>query len=488
MSFQIKPLAALYSTLESLTQHEFNFLDPQAKAAVVKLKKTFSNFRKDIWVGIETSYIDKLYRDTYYYYYSSKLKHYSRETIRLTFFSSEISIPQFYTNEGQKALQEGFLGFAVLRPTPQNIFGRNVLNPKIFERNESYHICTACFEICVYGTKIIVHGFPHSSQDAEFMVCAETTLWSLLEYFSTRYAEYHPVLPKTIHQILSVTSMQRQVPSSGLTALQISYALKELGFGVKNYINILDLTPDFKTIIKIYIESGIPVVVAIKNEKGIAHVFNISGRTGYQNKGFGYTVLETLSNEINLLNYYESPASYLAMDDNLTPYSTISLDNPACNYESENWEDCKIVAAIIPLHRRIYKDAQKAQTSAIQHLKWLAQNNNLPGDLVLRLLLSSSRSFKNSIAQNPDLPPDIKTLILSVDMPKFVWIAELGTPESYSVGKATGMILMDATEPIRSENLACFMEKLYIGNHNGEIGFFDITLPPFKMHTNLNSI
>jgi hypothetical protein len=282
--------------------------------------------------------------------------------------------------------------------------------------------------------------------------------------------------------------MQRQVPSSGLTALQISYALKELGFGVKNYINSPGLTPDFQTIIKIYIESGIPVVVAIKNEKGIAHVFNLSGRTGYQSKDFNYTVMETVSNEVNLLNYYEAPASYLAMDDNLTPYSKISLDDPTCNYDHANWEECKIVAAIIPLHRRIYKDAQKAQTSAVQHLKWLAQHTKLPADIVLRLLLSSSRSFKNSITQNPDLPPDIKTLILGVDMPKFVWIAELGTPESYSAGQATGMILMDATEPIRSENLACFMEKLYIGNHNGEIGFFDITLPPFRIHTNLNSI
>ncbi|MDP2421333.1 hypothetical protein [Sediminibacterium sp.] len=485
MSFQIKPLAALYTTLEREVLTEFKFSESHAQTAIKKLQDTFKNFKKDLWVGIETSYIDKLYRDTYYHYYSSKLKYYSRETIRLTFFAKEISINEFYSKEGQAELQKQFLGFVVLRPTTQNIFGRNVVSPDIFTRTETYHACTACYEICVYGAKMIVQGFPHSSQDGEFMVCAETTVWSLLEYFSTKYAEYHPVLPKTIHQILSVTSMQRQVPSSGLTALQISYALKELGFGVKNYISN---TFDFKTIIKIYIESGIPVVIAIKNDKGVAHVFNLSGRTAYQAKGFAYTALDTLADGVDLLNYYEPPARYLAMDDNQAPYDSILLDDPACNYTNENWKDCTIVAAIIPLHRRIYKDAQKAQSSAIQHLKWLAKHTTLPPDVVLRLLLSSSRSFKSSIAQNPDLPSDIKTLILGIDMPKFVWIAEIGTPDSYNVGQATGMILMDATEPNKSENLACFLENTYIGIQDGKIGIYSITLPPFRMHTNLNSI
>jgi hypothetical protein len=485
MSFQLKPLAALYTTLESLIQHEFKFTEDNARASVQRLQNNFRKFKKDLWVGIETSYIDKLYRDTYYHYYSSKLKYYSRETIRLTFFSEEISINEFYSQEGQQKLQSSFLGFVVLRPT-QNIFGRNVLSPNVFDRTDTYHICRACYEICVHGAKILVHGFPHSSQDGEFMVCAETTVWSLMEYFSTRYAEYHPILPKTIHQILSVTSMQRQVPSTGLTALQISYALKETGFGVKNYID--SGLPDFKTIIKIYIESGIPVVVAIKNDRGIAHVFNIAGRTDYASKDFEYEVLETLSDNVNLLNYYDAPAKYLAIDDNQTPYDSIVLEDPSGNYASENWKGCKIIAAIIPLHRRIYKDAQKAQGSAIQHLKWLVQNTKLPADVVLRLLLSSSRSFKSSIAKNPDLPDDIKTLILSIDMPKFVWIAETGTPASYGAGKATGMILMDATEPNKSETLACFVGNVYIGTLDNKIGVYDIPLPAFQMHTNLNAI
>lgn len=486
MSFQIKPLTALYSTLESEIQHQFKFSDENANIAITRLKHSLRNFKKDLFVGIETSYIDKLYRNTYYHYYSSKLKYYSRETIRLTFFSKEISIEQFYSCDGQKELESTFLGFIVLRPTSQNILGRNVLSPDIFDRNDKYYICQACYEVCIYGAKLFVHGFPHSSQDSEFMVCAETTVWSLMEYFSTKYPEYHPVLPNNIHKILSTTSMQRQVPSTGLTALQISYSLKEFGFGVKNYINT---GPDFFSIIKMYIESGIPVVIAIKNNKGIAHVFNLSGRTDYQSNGFNYTVLDTLSNTVNLLDYYEAPARYLAMDDNHTAYDSILLDDPSCNYPNINWKDCKVVAAIIPLHRRIYKDAQKARASAIQNLKTLAQHATLPTEVVLRVLLSSSRSFKASIAQNPDLPADIKTLILTIDMPKFVWIAEIGTPDSYANGQATGMILMDATEPNKSENLACFVGNMYIGTQDdGKIGIFSITLPPFKMHTNLNSI
>ena len=45
-------------------------------------------------------------------------------------------------------------------------------------------------------------------------------------------------------------------------------------------------------------------------------------------------------------------------------------------------------------------------------------------------------------------------------MPKFVWIAEVGTRESFAAaGKATGMLLMDATEPEKDRNTGLLFGK-----------------------------
>ena len=83
--------------------------------------------------------------------------------------------------------------------------------------------------------KFEVKGFPHSSQDAETISCAETTLWALMEYFGNKYPEYRPVLPSDIIKTLKQVSSERQVPSKGLNIQQMSFALKEYGFGTRIY-------------------------------------------------------------------------------------------------------------------------------------------------------------------------------------------------------------------------------------------------------------
>jgi hypothetical protein len=70
-------------------------------------------------------------------------------------------------------------------------------------------------------------------------------------------------------------------------------------------------------------------------------------------------------------------------------------------------------------------------------------------------------------------------------MPKFVWIAEVGTIDSFLKGKATGMILMDATEPKKTARLAYLLENTYIGAINGVHGRYPLPLQPFNIHHNL---
>ena len=455
--------------------------------AVKKIQSFTSGFIPELWVGIESNYIDKLYRDAYYNYYSSKLNEYKRDCIRLSFFAGEITLDDFFTDKSAERLQNLFRGFMVIRPTPRNVIGRNVLHPSIIQKPQEYKVSVATFSACVYGIKLTVTGFPHSSQDEEFMVCAETTIWSTMEYFSTRYPEYHPILPRSIHKILANTTMERQVPSSGLTGLQMSFALKELGFGVKRYAalsgdesekgSLLDL-------IKIYVESGIPLMALMRNDHGTAHVVNVVGRTDFVSP-ISLIPIKTLKNGGQVFNYYSREARYLLVDDNHRPYAEVPLEDPAWNYNGPEWKDCKIIGAVVPLHQRIYMEASWAKKLALIGLNTFDGLRRLP-NLCLRLLLTSTRTFKHSIAHNPDLSQEFKTLLLSLNMPKFVWIAEVGTQESYAEDKATGMLLMDATEPRKNEILAYILENTYIRKVGKKIEVLSLPLHPFRIHQNLN--
>lgn len=488
MDFEIKKHKELFSYLEKCLQTSFGFSEFEA----VKSLKTLQEFLKEIdqscVVGVESKYIDKLYRDEFYHYYSSKLQVYNRDCIRLSFFSEDFTIDDFHSQQGVNKLQKNFFGFLVLRPTYPKIIGRNALRPDVFTKKTKTFSCVVPISASINGIKFFVEAFPHSSQDGEFMVCAETMIWSTMEYFANRYPEYRPVLPKRIHSLLSNTSMQRQVPSTGLTGLQISYALKELGFGVKVYSSKSYGKDLFLEIIKIYIESGIPVITAISNDDGINHVINIIGRTEFSKSGaFQFKPIYTLQSGSVLYDYYDQEATYITIDDNFQPYIQIPLNNPAQNYvalSNAEWENCKIMAAIVPLHPRIYLEADRAKKLAIQALLLYDSLYRLPSS-VFRVLLSSGRSFKHSISLNTDLNSVTKTLIVNLDMPKFVWIVEVGTVESFSQNKATGMILMDATEPKKMTILAYLLENTYIGEINGADDRYSLPLPPFEIFNNL---
>ena len=312
------------------------------------------------------------------------------------------------------------------------------------------------------------------------MVCAETSLWSIMEYFSHRYPDYKSLLPRDIHKILAANSNFRQIPSDGLNIGQMSYVLKKIGFGVKRHI---ETEKEFFNMIKMYVESCIPIMAIVLNAKGIVHVMNIIGRTDFGKLGV-FSVMENLKSGAALYDYFDQPTEYLVVDDNLNPYRKISLTNPTSNYSDPRFAGCRIYATIIPLYPKVYIAAGKAKTFIIDHIRNIDSVYPLD-NYVVRIFLSSSRSYKDYIAKNKDLPPAIKALIISISMSKFIWIAELATPDLIEKHQCCGLVLMDATELIKAEILATLIKNLYTGILNDKAGAYSVTLPPFENFHNL---
>lgn len=421
------------------------FVSPEIETEIGKL---IDELKEDLFCVIEYPYVDKVYRDSYYHYYSSKHYTYQRDCIRVSLFNGEISHDDFLNPERHSELNYKFLGFFILRPTINALFGRSMISPKAFEGN-SYKISSCKTSCLVYGVKLEVEGFPHSSQDGETIKCAETTIWALMEYFGNKYPEYKPALPAKIHQALERFSYQRQLPSNGLTMDQISFALKEFGFGTRVYA--YDAYGDsLHEIIDSYVESGIPVIVGLQSGN-IGHVIIAIGKQ-YGNKN-DWTEIKAnqeklIGSDIGRIETSSIPAKYVVQDDNLITYRLINLDQPGEHYEDEDCSNYEIDSIVVPLYPKIYLEAVVAKELVIQVLEDGNVGYDFGSDFVFRFYLTSSRSFKNHVAKIADMDIDLKNNILITKMPKFIWCGEIYTQEGFDQDdkKAIGLVVLDATE------------------------------------------
>ena len=433
-----------------------------------KIRPELAKLKKNIWALVEFPYVDKMYRNTYYHYYASKLNDYERDTTRVSFFDREIKTEMFRDANRISLLQESYLGFLIIRPTLPDVIGRSALSPFALENN-SFIACTTSINATANNLKFTVKAFPHASQDGQMITCAETTLWSMLEYFGNKYPDYKPLLPSQIHELLKKFSYKRQLPSDGLTTEQIAFVLREAGFGTMFYSKEKYGSEIFNSVLSTFIESGIPVIGVLKGAE-VAHASNIIGRQkDNREEILKNPVFEENTSDLRIIDLNKVRRNYVFIDDNLPPYQLASLDTPASNYTEDKWKDCQLTNIIVPLYHRIYLDPIKARRNFISILKREVFTIDTEPK-ILRVFLASSRSYKQYIALNEQIDYDTKELILSLRMPKFIWVAEISEQASFAAGEINGILLQDATEP--SKFVGNFQKmSVFCGLYKNE--FFD---------------
>jgi len=383
------------------------------------------------------------------------------------------------------------MGFFILRPTMPNIIGRSIISPKILKLHQ-FSCCQFKCEPLVNGVKLPLIGFPYSSQDTESITCAETTIWVIMEYFGHKYPEYKPVLPSKIISTLSSFSYERQLPSHGLSADQISYTLKQFDFGVRLY-STKDYPKEMRSIFFDYIESGIPFIATIQN-KNIGHAITVFGRENFTDESFD-TIdndkIINLKNGIEIVDFSLLRRKYLAMDDNYPPYQLADFDDPTSYYSVNSpFRDASITSIIVPLYTKIYLEAFQARNLAYYICEALP-SEDFPQQVFLRLFLTSSRSYKNYVSQSTSIHISAKNEIVETNMPKFIWVAELSTKEHFKDRKSIGMIVLDATEA----NDYVLESLLFIGINDKIIKFgaegiqsSSVQLNNFNSYNNLEGV
>jgi hypothetical protein len=314
------------------------------------------------------------------------------------------------------------------------------------------------------------------------MTCAETSIWAVMEYYGNKYPELKLVLPSEIHKAFQHPT--RVLPSEGLTVLEIATALTAFGFGTYLYSRKRDdygnedpiEAEEFRRNLFYYIESGIPIVLGLKG-KQVGHAVVAIGHEEIP----PMERLKQINEEIipKSLNSIADTADLrrklIFIDDNYPPYQASDFAKPCSYYTDRRFIDCAIDHFVVPLNHRIYLDAKKASkllTEVIEHpsLGWksLSSKRDLP--VIKRIFLTSSNSYKATILQS-DMHLKIKQVIQGLLLPKFVWIAELSTPDIYSENKACGLILLDATGSNRLESIKML---IYPGVTDFDFGNFSI--------------
>ncbi|MCR5789606.1 MAG: hypothetical protein K6G83_06930 [Lachnospiraceae bacterium] len=428
----------------------------------------FSMFRYPVTVVCEKDYVDKTYRDTYYTYFASKHRRFDKNCKRLSFFEGIISEATFYKYDEEDKLQRAFIGVCIVRPLKIGAIGRTLLDPKRLAVAESY-VRTTRYDFIILGHDLCVNAFPFSSQDSETMTCAETTVYNIIDYFGTRYPEYRTVLPSQLINELEKISQERILPSRGLDYYKISGLLKTFGFSPRVYAESV-LTTDFKRTFHYYVESGIPLAVGVSAKcdgSDVKHSVVCIGHGKYR-----IELSNVQKHKIGEYEYIDTADlydEYVMMDDNQIPYTVEKFDNLTI------YDDAQVVLFAVPLYKRAFLEARDAsdlfreifeheRLGFLEIIPRVEEVINDDNPLVTRIFLTSSRKYRRYRAKHAG-DAVASQFYSTLQLPKFIWVGEISTYNSYTDNMIYGEIVIDATASRISHKESLIMVRYldYIG-------------------------
>jgi hypothetical protein len=421
----------------------------QESPEIEQLETFLEKFNDAVRFVIEFPYVDRHHRDTYYSFYSAKFNEIGRNCIRVHLFEEEITEADLVKKEN--TLDERYWGFFIIRPLLFHVLGRSLISPKAFKK-EDYVCCLMKARVSLLGNELTVHGFPHIAKDVETHTCAESALWSYIEYFGSKYSQYKPLLPSQIIKTLMDNSEHRILPSKGLTKIELVKCLQDNGFQCQIYsINntkIGDMM-NFR-MLQIYVESGIPLMLVLGNADN-----------GHAILAIGHEENDSLYNVQNFpfpegsswadVSYFNKKLVFI--DDNMPPYQIAEISNPAAFYSKPELSSMVIKSFIVPLPVHMFLVAEKAfalMEKILNDKKIGLQTNR--GKWITRLLLTGSRSFKNFLFKEEKvLNPFLKNRLLHLPMPRFIWICEVYKAHEFKRdGHCSGLLILDPTSDGKS--------------------------------------
>jgi len=392
------------------------------------LKRSLSPEVKGIL--IESEYVDKDYRSTYYGFYSKKGLRYSSFCIRLHFFRAGVSLtPDLELRSSSGRLEEHYIGYMVVRPTPIAPIGRTVLSVHA-RANADGAIIDANHHVHVLGYRFEVRGFPFMQQHTDISICAHAACWSILRHYSQRYRRYAEFAVGDITLMASATNPGGLIPSRGLRVEQACRVFSQATLFPDIYTRD-EFDENFYRLLNAYVESGFPVFGALHEKQ---HAITIIGH--------GKVDREALDNVAAPLYAWDAINSLVVIDDNYMPYLTIDALNPNPYTISD------IDTFIVPLPEKIYFPAEAVEgqvegllAKGFPRLDWTHLKKP-----VIRYFITTSANLRKYIReQSSALPSELFRTLIEIALPQFVWVVQITDLEDWKKQRANTIWVLDAT-------------------------------------------
>lgn len=365
-------------------------------------------------VVVENRYVDADYRSEYSAFWSLKFENQSPFARRLHFFSERLTDAQIH----DLPEQPGYLGYCVLRPLAQGRVGRTVLAPPASLRGAT--LTTVTDRVSLFGNPLTVRGVPFCQQDGEYLRCAHAAAWMCHYPAFRREIVGRHTTAKLVGLTPSMLSVQRALPSKGMTQNQLQAVFGGLGqpalfYGMSELPKVRGVPdPDPQR------DEDDDVVPA-----GHWDTRMISIICRYLNSGFP-VLISTEKHAFVLVGWFRDgeEVRFVACDDQVGPYEIV--ESPF-DHAKAPW-----MSLMIPLPPKVFLSGESAENACYLHLLGFASkvpqltqlaNDLTSGTIELRSSLKLGSDFKRDIESKTSSTEVLRTLRLA-RLPHWVWTVE----------------------------------------------------------------
>lgn len=401
---------------------------------------------------IEHPYTDRHYTEEYRSYYSTTFRAPPQQVSRLHFFQDKFDQQTFEdwiaeaaeSDVKYKAISEllnnGYLGFVVIRPLPSAPIGRTILKP--YAKVTSRWYIQPAHRAHLAGIELKVHGVPFQQQEVAVGACASTAIWVALAAAARASGQRSPTPNQITEAATRHVLTNRAMPADGgLDLAQVLESIRANGY--EPYLmKPKGAFSEFSLSLKCYLRSNIPAVVLLDTRPDYHAITLVGYRVsddGHESPPLEIACKTSVLRSIGLTRLY-------AHEDRLGPYARMKWlspeehskhagtpnDLPALLHEPYKYDrydypptPMGVYAAIIPLNSKLRLSAPELISIAselramIRHWLGPIADNGLFIDLKFSL---SGEYIKEILTIGIKTPQRAQKIATSLNFPRYVGI------------------------------------------------------------------
>lgn len=421
-------------------------------------------------IVVERHYVDHDYMVDHAAYYSRCFRRYKRKCTRLHFFSNTFGQSEFIALVQNKeadsrqliAFNDSYLGFIILKPLPETIFGRTCLKTYSFldeDGAKRFYSVKRNYHVNLFGIPLVVRDtVAWQEQDSIVAACATSALWSAFQCSGKIFHHYIPSPVEITEYATQFALRESKVfpNKDGLTGDEMSQAIRRVG------LEPLVLSPTraeyMKAGIYAYLSAGIPIILcfhlhdySIEKEEEQYYGSHAVAVTGYsleieRPRLYGSLEFNSISSHVNQIYVH---------DDQVGPFAPMSIselpEEETTVLKSDYYHQRFTIEPyimLVPLYEKIRIDFEDIYDIMIHLdgvLKFIFEKNNVPetfNSFDWEIYLTKIDILKKSLSKEVKGNDQIIEILFD-SLPRFIWVARLiSRDHDHSVFD----ILFDATD------------------------------------------